>query len=75
MTAITDDITLQGSAAEVERMETAREELQRAPNYLVNKDKQSIYTVHGQHVAEFWQRFPQHEMVVVLGGDEYKKSR
>jgi hypothetical protein len=83
VTAITDDITLHGSAVEVERMEIAREELQRAPNYLVNKDKQSIYTVHEQHMAELRQRFPQHEVVVIggkigftlggapLGGDEY----
>ena len=86
VTAITDDITLHGSAAEVERMEAAREELQRAPNYLVNKDKQSIYTVHEQHVAELRQRFPQHEILVVggkigftlggapLGGDDYIKD-
>jgi hypothetical protein len=86
VTAITDDITLHGSVAEVERMEAAREELQRAPNYLVNNDKQSIYTVHEQHVVELRARFPQHEVVVVggkigftlggapLGGDEYIKD-
>ena len=86
VTAITDDITLHGSAAEVERMEVAREELQSAPNYIVNKDKQSIYTVHEQHAAELRGRFPQHDVVVVggkigftlggapLGGDEYIKD-
>jgi hypothetical protein len=67
VTAITDDITLHGSAVEVELMEIAQEELQRAPNYLVNKIKQSIYTVHEPHMAELRQRFPQHE-VVVIGG-------
>ena len=66
--AIIDDITVMGALRAVTNAEDVREELQKASNYLVNPQKQHVYTMTEQHVETIEHSMPNHQ-VRYIGND------
>ena len=49
---IVDDITIMGTLEALSLVELSRALLQKPANYLVNTEKQYVYTMNKEHVAE-----------------------
>jgi len=60
--AIIDDITIMGDLKAVARAEEVRADLQVNPNYLVNPQKQYVYTTMEHHMETIKQKLPDHEV-------------
>jgi len=85
--AIIDDITVMGALRAVTNAEDVREELQKASNYLVNPQKQHVYTMTEQHVETIEQSMPNHQVRYIgndagfklsgipMGGDEFIRQQ
>jgi hypothetical protein len=85
--AIVDDITIMGSLAAVVEVESARSELQKPANYLVNPAKQHVYTANEAHVEQIQIALPEHKVIYVghqegfslsgipLGGEVYIREK
>ena len=81
--AIIDDITIMGDLEAVKRAEGVRDELQEIPNYLVNPQKQFVYTTTEDHIELIQQSLPNHQINYIgnrlgfklsgipMGGDEF----
>ena len=63
-----------GSLDAVVNMEAARDELQKAPNYLINPFKQHVYTINEAHVEAIQVAFPQHTVVYIGNEHGFKLS-
>ena len=85
--AIIDDITIMGDLKAVTRAEEVRADLQKNPNYLVNPQKQYVYTTTALHMETIKQQLPDHEVRYIgsqlgfklsgipMGGDAFIRHR
>ena len=60
--AIVDDITIMGTLEALSLVEQSRALLQKPKNYLVNTDKQYVYTMNEKHVSEI-------QRIIYTGGE------
>ena len=68
LVAIVDDITIMGTLEALSLVEQSRALLQTPSNYLVNTDKQYVYTMNEEHVSEIQRTLPDHT-IIYIGGD------
>ena len=85
--AVIDDITVMGALGAVINAEEVREELQKLSNYLVNPQKQHVYTMTEHHVEAIEDSLPNHQVRYIgndagfklsgipMGGDEYIRQQ
>jgi len=85
--AIIDDITIMGDLDAVKRAEGVRADLQEDPNYLVNPQKQYVYTTTAHHMEAIKQKLPSHQVRYIgsqlgfklsgipMGGDEFIRQQ
>ena len=67
--AIVDDITIMGTLEALSLVEQSRALLQKPANYLVNTDKQYVYTMNETHMSEIQRTLPDHT-IIYIGGDQ-----
>ena len=72
--AVVDDITIMGTLEALASAEEARNDLQKPSNYLVNPDKEFIYTTKQEHVAAIQHALPGHNVVLLEDGTGFKVS-
>ena len=60
--------TIMGTLEALSLVEQSRALLQKPANYLVNTDKQYVYTMNEEHVSEIQRTLPDHT-IIYIGGD------
>ena len=63
-----------GSLDAVVNMEAARDELQKAQNYLINPSEQHVYTINEAHIEAIQVALPQHTVVYICNKHSFKLS-